>query len=102
MQAHELIGDVRGRGLAIGVELVQSRTDKTPAARAAAKIVYRAHELGLVHYYVGMNSNVLEMTPALNLSEAEADEAVAILDKAINDVVAYRVPDSALDGFDGW
>ncbi|MDH3742151.1 MAG: aspartate aminotransferase family protein [Hyphomicrobiales bacterium] len=102
MQAHELIGDVRGRGLAIGVELVQSRTDKTPAARAAAKIVYRAYELGLVHYYVGMNSNVLEMTPPLNLSEAEADAAVAILDKAINDVVANRVPDSALDGFDGW
>ncbi|NNE23532.1 MAG: aspartate aminotransferase family protein [Rhizobiales bacterium] len=102
MQVHELIGDVRGRGLAIGVELVHSRTDKTPAARAAAKIVYRAFELGLVHYYVGMNSNVLEMTPPLNLSEAEADEAVAILDKAITEVVANRVPDSALDGFDGW
>lgn len=102
MQVHELIGDVRGRGLAIGVELVHSRTDKTPAARAAAKIVYHAFELGLVHYYVGMNSNVLEMTPPLNLSEAEADEAVAILDKAITEVVANRVPDSALDGFDGW
>ena len=102
MQTHELIGDVRGRGLAIGVELVKTRAGKEPAAQAAAKLVYRAFELGLVHYYVGMNSNVLEMTPPLNLSEAEVDEAVAILDTAINDVVANRVPDSALDGFEGW
>lgn len=102
MQAHELIGDVRGRGLAIGVELVETRSGKEPAAQAAAKLVYRAFELGLVHYYVGMNSNVLELTPPLNLSEPEVDEAIGILDKAIEDTVADRVPDSVLNGFEGW
>ena len=102
MQSHELIGDVRGRGLTVGVELVETRSRKQPAARAAAKIVYRAFELGLVHYYVGMNSNVLELTPPLNLSEQEVDEAVSILSKAIQDTVAGQVPDDVLTGFEGW
>ncbi|MGI9463618.1 MAG: aspartate aminotransferase family protein [Aestuariivirgaceae bacterium] len=102
MNRHTLIGDVRGRGLAIGVELVETRDGKEPAANAAAKLVYRAFELGLVHYYVGMNSNVLEMTPPLNLSRPEVDEAVDILDRAMSDVVAGRVADSVLEGFEGW
>ena len=84
------------------MELVETRKDKEPAARAAAKLVYRAFELGLVHYYVGMNSNVLEMTPPLNLSKAEVDQAIGILDNALADVAADRVPDDVLEGFEGW
>jgi 4-aminobutyrate aminotransferase len=49
-----------------------------------------------------MNSNVLELTPPLNLSEQEVDEAVSILSKAIQDTVAGQVPDDALLGFEGW
>lgn len=101
-QRHALIGDVRGRGLAVGVELVKTRDVKEPAGRAAAKLVYRAFELGLVHYYVGMNSNVLEMTPPLNLTKPEVDEAVDILDRSMSDVAADRVPEAALKGFEGW
>ena len=100
--SQELIGDVRGRGLAIGVELVEPGSNKIPAAQAAAKVVYRAFELGLVLYYVGMNSNVLELTPPLNISVSEVDEAIAILDQAMDNVVSGRVPDSILDDFKGW
>ncbi len=99
---HGLIGEVRGRGLAIGVELVSDREAHTPAARAAAKTVYRAFELGLVLYYVGMNSNVLEMTPPLTLSRMEAEEAVSLLDRALSDVADGRVPDEAIAAFEGW
>jgi len=101
-QRHELIGDVRGRGLSIGVELVTDRNSKIPAAIEAAKVVYRAFELGLNLYYVGMNSNVLEITPSLNLTETEADEGIAILDRAIQDVIDGQVSDDAIADFEGW
>ena len=63
------IGEVRGRGLAIGLELVDPQTgDRDP--RLAAQVVYRAWELGAVVFYVG--GNVLEITPPLVLTEDEA------------------------------
>ncbi|MEW9613164.1 aspartate aminotransferase family protein [Shinella sp. S4-D37] len=96
---HSLIGEVRGRGLALGVELV---ADGKPAARQAALTVYRAFQLGLVLYYVGVNSNVLEFTPPLTLTEAEAQEGVVILDQALADVAAGRVDEALLADFAGW
>jgi len=101
-QRHELVGDVRGRGLAVGVELITERQSRAPATKQAAKLVYRAFELGLVLYYVGASSNVLEMTPPLNLTAGEAAEAVSILDRALTDVGEGRVPDDIAVGFEGW
>jgi 4-aminobutyrate aminotransferase len=88
--------------LAIGVELVTDRMSKTPASGQAAKTVYRCFELGVVLYYVGMSSNVLELTPSLNLTRDEVDEAVDVIGAALADVADGRVPDSALAGFEGW
>jgi 4-aminobutyrate aminotransferase len=101
-EKHPLIGDIRGRGLAIGVELVTDRTSKEPASKACQKIVYRCFELGLLVFYVGMKSNVLELTPPLTLTEQEAAEGLAILDQAIDDVTADRVPDAAIAAYAGW
>jgi 4-aminobutyrate aminotransferase len=102
MDRHDMIGDVRGRGLAIGVELIEDRDDRRPATKSCQKVVYRAFELGLLLFYVGTQSNVLELTPPLTLTEAEAEEGLAILGRAIEDVAAGRVDDAAVAGFAGW
>lgn len=96
-QRHAMIRDVRGRGLAIGIEL-----DPDRARRYAAKTVYRAFELGLVLYYVGLESNVLELTPPLILTRTDVDEALVLLDRSLCDVEAGVVSDEAIAPFTGW
>ena len=92
-ERHTMIGDVRGRGLAIGVDLVQDRESKTPVeATTTAKVILRAYELGASFIYVGLDANVLEITPPLNLSDAECDEGLAIIDQALSDVVEAASP----------
>lgn len=94
---HRMIREVRGRGLAIGIEL-----DPDRARRYAAKTVYRAFELGLVLYYVGLESNVLELTPPLILTKPDVDEALQILDRSLADVEAGAVSDQTIAPFAGW
>lgn len=99
---HEVIGDVRGRGLVIGVDLVEDRATKAPATAVAGKVSFRAAELGLAVFLVGMHSNVLEITPPLCLTAAEADQGVAMLDRAVGDVQAGLVSDEAVAAYAGW
>ena len=92
-ERHEMIGDVRGRGLAIGVDLVTDRESRAPVpATTTAKVIVRAYELGASFIYVGLAANVLEITPPLVLSDAECEEGLAIIDKALGDVAAGLVP----------
>lgn len=95
-----LVGDVRGRGLAIGIEIVEA--DGTPAVGTTAKIVMRAWQLGAVVFYVGRRSNVLELTPPLILTIDEARLALHILDAALADVEAGRVSDADIADYAGW
>lgn len=91
------IGDVRGRGLAIGVDLVVAGgLARDPAL--AQKVVYRAWQLGVVVFYVG--GNVLEITPPLTISDAEIDQAVEILAQAIAE--ADEVSDEEVAPYAGW
>ncbi|MCJ8055841.1 aspartate aminotransferase family protein [Shinella curvata] len=99
-ERHHLIGDIRGRGLACGVELVRDRNTRQPARMETAKLIYRAYELGLVLYYVGLNGNVLEITPPLTVSEDEIHQAVDLLDKAFSE--SATVLDEVISGFAGW
>jgi 4-aminobutyrate aminotransferase len=99
---HALIGDVRGRGLVIGVDLVRDRQSREPAGKACAKVAYRARELGVAVFYVGHYSNVLELTPPITLSKAEVQEGLQVLGQAIEDVENDRVSDEALAGYSGW
>jgi 4-aminobutyrate aminotransferase len=98
-----MIGEVRGRGLAVGVDLVSDRESREPATVAtAAKVIYRAYQLGAVFFYVGLRGNVLELTPPLTLSEAEAEEGVAIIDQAMTDVGRGLVSDADVAPFMMW
>jgi len=101
-QRHPLVGDVRGLGMMLGLETVRDRATKEPADREMAKIVMRAFELGLVVFYGGIYSNVMEITPPLVITHAEVDEGVAILDQAIGEVEAGEVNDEALGEYAGW
>ncbi len=99
---HALIGDVRGRGLILGMELVTDRATREPATRDAARVVYRCFELGLLTLYCGNDSNVIELTPPLTVTREEADEALALLDRALADVAAGDFDDAKLERFGGW
>ena len=99
---HPMIGDVRGRGLAIGVDLVADRSTREPAPMVAAKVVFRAYQLGAVFFHVGLHDNVLELTPPLTISRVEAEEGVGIIDRAMTDVAAGQVSDADVAPFMMW
>ena len=82
MQArHPLIGDVRGRGLLLGVELVSDRKSKSPAIDAAEAVLYRALSQGL-SFKISLG-NVLTLSPPLIITANEMDTALAILEDGI-------------------
>ena len=83
---HPLIGDVRGRGLMIGVELVSDRAAKTPAPQQTAEALERAKDLGLLIGKGGLAGNVLRIKPPMCLTEADADFMLEALDTVIGQV----------------
>jgi 4-aminobutyrate aminotransferase len=101
MERHPLVGDVRGKGLFVGLELVSDRKTKKPARVETSKVVYRAWQLGLLTVFVGTESNVIELTPALTITEEELDAGIDILERAIGDVENGLVPDSLVRDYTG-
>ncbi len=99
---HSLIGDIRGEGLILGVELVKDKGTKEPANREAAKVCYRAWENGLILGYVGQNSNIIEITPPLIITEEEAERGLQILEATLSEVEQGRVSDEKIAQFAGW
>ncbi len=79
MREHPVIGDVRGRGLFVGVELVRDREARTPAGRIAGYVAERMRDLGVLISTDGPDHNVLKIKPPLVFSRFDADQLVATL-----------------------
>lgn len=93
------VGDVRGRGLALGVELVEPGT-RDPAAALTAQAVFALWQLGGIAYPV--RDNVIEITPALTITAREVDRAVGLLAGAIDAAASGEVSEEDVAPFSGW
>ena len=80
---HLFIGDVRGKGLVMGIEIVQPDGSQEPANGIMRQIIFKAAELGLLLGSVGMYKNVIRIAPPLVINHEECDRAIQILDKAM-------------------
>ena len=81
MDKHQIIGDVRGRGLMIGVELVRDRQTKERATTERDRVVQECFRHGLL--VLGAGQNAIRLSPPLVLTTTQADTAVGILDQAL-------------------
>lgn len=82
-ERHALVGDVRGLGLMLGVELVRDRTSKEPASAETLEALELLRELGVLVGKGGLAGNVLRIKPPLCITSDDADFAVAALDHAL-------------------
>jgi len=80
-----LIGDVRGKGLMIGIELVHDRETKEPAAKEAASIRDACREKGVLIGHGGVKGNVLRLQPPLMISTEELDQVIQVLSESIEE-----------------
>jgi 4-aminobutyrate aminotransferase-like enzyme len=83
---HPLIGEVRGAGLFIGVELVRDRSTLEPAAEETHTIVNRMRELGVLVGREGPHGNVLKIRPPLVFDENHAQQLTDALDQALREI----------------
>lgn len=98
----EVVGDVRGKGLLIGVEVVASKRQKTPSKPIALKIIWRAWERGVILMTVGVHGNVLRIAPPLNIPIEDVEKALEIIGTSIADVEEGKVPDQVIKYMTGW
>ena len=82
----EVIGDVRGRGLMIGMELVRDRQSKTPARELATSLVNRAYQNGLLLLTCG--ASAVRLIPPLMIERATVDEGLEILARSLEEAIA--------------
>jgi 4-aminobutyrate aminotransferase-like enzyme/Ser/Thr protein kinase RdoA (MazF antagonist) len=85
MEEHRIIGDVRGSGLFLGMELVLDRATREPAPRQAKYLVNRLRELGVLTGVDGPHENVIKLRPPLVLSHDDADLFLSALDQALRE-----------------
>ncbi len=81
---HPLVGDVRGKGLMIGVELVKDRKTREPHPEARQKVLRRAFEQGLL--LLGCGESTLRLMPPLIVEKEHADLAVEVIERCLEEI----------------
>jgi 4-aminobutyrate aminotransferase-like enzyme len=85
MKRHAILGDVRGLGLFLGIELVRDRRTRAPAAAQATYVAERMKDHGILVTTEGPLHNVVKMKPPLVISDADADRFVEVLDHVLGE-----------------
>jgi alanine-glyoxylate transaminase/(R)-3-amino-2-methylpropionate-pyruvate transaminase len=81
-EKHDIIGDVRGKGLMSGIELVKDRATKEPAKAECAAVLERCREMGLLIGKGGLHGQTVRFAPPMCVNEADADFLLEVLDQA--------------------
>ena len=85
-EKHKIIGDVRGKGLMLGIEMVKDRATKAPASAECAQVVETAKDLGLLLGKGGLWGQTIRFAPPMCINKADADFLLAVLDEAFGSV----------------
>ncbi len=90
MKNHPLIGDVRGRGLLLGFEMVKDRTTKEYASAETALVMELCREKGVIVGKGGLFGNVVRLAPPLSITRAQCDQLLTAIDQALTEVEKKR------------
>jgi len=82
----EILGDVRGRGLVIGLEFVKDKKTLEPSEEITVEVVNRCCQSGLLVGRVGIYGNVIRVAPPLVITETEAEEAADTMEKVVKGI----------------
>jgi alanine-glyoxylate transaminase/(R)-3-amino-2-methylpropionate-pyruvate transaminase len=82
-EKHGIIGDVRGKGLLLGIELVKDRATKEPAKAECAQVLETCRQLGLLLGKGGLYGQTIRFSPPMCINQADADFILGVLDQAL-------------------
>jgi alanine-glyoxylate transaminase/(R)-3-amino-2-methylpropionate-pyruvate transaminase len=86
-QGHAIVGEARGMGLMLGLELVSDRATRSPASSQTLEVLEAGREMGVLMGKGGLNGNVLRIKPPLCITAEDVDFALDVLDRALARVV---------------
>jgi 4-aminobutyrate aminotransferase/(S)-3-amino-2-methylpropionate transaminase len=86
-EKYSIIGDVRGLGAMVAIELVKDRVTKEPAPKETALVRKKCYENGLITIYAGIHHNVIRILVPLVITDEELEEGLSILEKSFKSIL---------------
>jgi len=85
-EKYEIVGDIRGKGLMFGIELVKNKKTKEYAVQETIEMMEETKKRGLLIGKGGLRGNVLRMSPPYNITRDDCEKIIQILDESLNEV----------------